>query len=268
MGEYEFTAKNKIVWLLWLQGWENAPWLQRQVAKSWKNYNPDWKVVLVSKATVANYVDDIPYIYDESKTITPQAMSDIIRISLLKNHGGVWSDSTMLCMQPLNGWVHKAISTSGFWMYSGHGGGMPPHIGPASWFIVSVKNSLLIRKWKQECDVYWNIHNSPTEYGWMDALFRHLYYNDHEFRDAWSIIPRIYCELDGQSHTLATHGMFNNTPHIKTLLKNNPPYALKLWKDWTERVDDPANHGDHVKEMNAYHAIQMSLRTNINTSCE
>lgn len=254
-----FHSDNKHIWLLWLQGWENAPWLQRQVEQSWRLHNPGWMVHLVSLSTVAEYVQDIPYIYDKTKTIPHAAMSDIIRLSLLKNHGGVWADSTMLCMQPLDNWVHTAIVASGFWMYAGHGGGLPPNEGPASWFIVSFRNRELIRKWKTACDKYWSVRTAPHRYNWMDDLFRELYQNDPSFQYAWNIIPRIYCELDGQSHTLAKHGMFQDTPHIKHLLSHTPPYALKLWKDWTVRVGDPADHGAHVQKMNAYYAIQLAL---------
>ena len=30
----------KRIWILWEQGWENAPYLQQQVAQSWRCYNP------------------------------------------------------------------------------------------------------------------------------------------------------------------------------------------------------------------------------------
>ena len=30
----------KRIWILWEQGWDNAPYLQKQVAQSWRCYNP------------------------------------------------------------------------------------------------------------------------------------------------------------------------------------------------------------------------------------
>ncbi len=59
---------------------------------------------------------------------------------MLKNHGGVWADPTMLCLQPLSSWVEEAIKPAGLWMYHGTGGGMGK-IGPAIWFIISKKDS-------------------------------------------------------------------------------------------------------------------------------
>ena len=76
-------------------------WLQQQVLESWRINNPQWNIELIDIFNLKNYVDDIDYIYDKSKIISLQAKSDIIRLSLLKNYGGVWSGSTLLCMQPL-----------------------------------------------------------------------------------------------------------------------------------------------------------------------
>ena len=64
---------------------------------------------LIDEKNLVNYVNDIDYIYDKNKEITPQAKSDIIRLSLLKNYGGVWADSNLLFMQPLSHWVFDAL---------------------------------------------------------------------------------------------------------------------------------------------------------------
>ena len=54
---------NKTIWLLWLQGWDNAPWLQKQVALSWEINNPDWKIEYVTYDNLKKYINDIGYIY-------------------------------------------------------------------------------------------------------------------------------------------------------------------------------------------------------------
>ena len=85
----------KNIFLLWLQGWDNAEWLNKQVAESWELNNPGWNIHYIDFKNLKDYVNDIDYIYDDTKNISPQAKSDIIRLSLLKNHGGVWADATM-----------------------------------------------------------------------------------------------------------------------------------------------------------------------------
>jgi hypothetical protein len=242
----------KNIFLLWLQGWENAKWLNKQVAESWEINNPEWKIHYIDLANLKDYVNDIDYIYDEQKKISPQATSDIIRLSLLKNHGGIWADATMLCMQPLDHWVYEAVEPSQFWMYHAHGS------DPASWFIISQKGEYIISKWKEECDNYWKVNHTAHDYFWMDGLFKNLFHNDMYFKELWSKVPLLCCELDGQSHTLVKYGMENNTPYLKEIFKTKPPYALKFWQRWSDIFPD--TNTEICINSNGYFAIQLSKR--------
>lgn len=261
----EHFAEQKLpknIFLLWLQGWDNAPWLQRQVRKSWEINNPDWNIILLDESNLRNYINDIDYIYDESKNIQYQAKSDIIRLSVLKNIGGVWADSTMLCMQPLDNWVHEKVEPAGMWMYRGGGGGMPGEIGPASWFIVSKSGNYILTEWKKECDNYWitnPIVNHSENYFWMDILFKKLYNSNSNFKELWSLAPNINCGYKGSSHTLANFGMDGNDNELKEMFKISPPYALKFWNYWHDLFDGDYN-SEKCKESNGGYAITLSTQ--------
>ena len=58
---------NKTIWLLWLQGWDQAPWLVRQVARSWEVNNPGWKIEHVDLDNLRSHVGDVDYLYDDRK---------------------------------------------------------------------------------------------------------------------------------------------------------------------------------------------------------
>lgn len=251
---------NKTIWLLWLQGWDSTPWLIKQVAQSWEINNPDWNIEYVTLNNLHKYVHDIDFIDDKTKKIGPQHKSDIIRLSLLKNHGGVWADATMLCMQPLNPWIDEAVKPAGLWMYHGHGGGMDGRNGPAIWFIASEQDSLMINKWKSACDEYWKNRTEADSYFWLDGLFRKLFESNTEFKNKWSLAPHLYSELKGQAHSLARHdGMLSNNQDIKKIFREKPPYALKLWwKEWETKFPDLNTL--ECKNSNGYYAIQMSKR--------
>ncbi len=248
------------IFLLWLQGWDNAPWLQKRVLHSWQINNPQWKINLIDQNNLTNYVNDIEYIKDKKKKISYQAKSDIIRLSLLKNYGGVWADSTLLCMQPLESWVFEALNPSGFWMYHGHGGGLNSDLGPASWFIVSEKKGYLITKWKDSCDDFWIKRTSIRNYFWMDGIFKKLIEKDPVFKKKWSKTPFLYCEKKGSSHTLANYNftMHKNIDEVKTLIKEKPPYVLKLSSNF-ERTFNNLNNSI-FKNSNVNFAIKMSTR--------
>jgi hypothetical protein len=249
---------NKTIWILWFQGWENAPLLQKIVAKSWENKNPYWKINYLDNNNLHHYVDseDMKIINDKNKTISYQSQSDIIRISLLKKHGGVWIDSTFLCLQSLDDWVYNAIEPSNFWMYHGTGAGMDIQYGPASWFIVSIDNSYIITKWNEAVRDYWNTHHSTDNYFWLDELFKQLFETDKQFQIEWNNVPYISCEKDGSSHTLSKYGTFGNHDFIKKLFSENPPYGLKFWNKDNNILQ---NCDEDCKNSNGVHAIQLSL---------
>ena len=256
-GFQDIQPFNKTVWLLWLQGWDNAPWLIQQVRESWEHYNPDWTIQLVDENNLKDFVTGIDYVY--RKGISQQAKSDIIRLALLRKHGGVWADATLLCMQPLDNWVSDATRPSGFWMYHGNGGGMDIQVGPASWFIVSSSNSQIIQKWKEACDIYWSERNSTDNYYWMDALFRQLYEMDPAFKAQWDAVPYIYCEDKGQAHMFANGAWKEDTPEIKTIIDTTPPYVLKLWLvRWEKECRDL--NSPTCQASNGYYAIQATKR--------
>lgn len=243
---------NKVIWILWLQGWDKVPWLANTVKQSWIYNNPGWKVVLLSEDNLREYTNDIQYI--ERSTITPQAKSDIIRLSILNKHGGVWADATLLCTQPLDTWVCKALEPCGFWMYHGSDWGADVNHGPASWFMVSRAGSYIISKWKAACDIYWSDRHTADIYLWMDKLFKGGYDNHEEFRKNWDSIENIDCEANMQAHMFSDGSWKQNTPELKMNLINAPPRVIKLWmKPWETEFPDLTS--DKCINSNGYFAI-------------
>lgn len=251
--------QNKTIWILWLQGWDKAPWLQQRVAESWIKNNPDWTVKLIDEEQVRTLVSDIDYMYDSSKIITPQTKSDIIRLSILKNYGGVWADATMLCMQPLNNWYLNAIKPAGFWMYHGNGGDLPIKEGPASWFILAEAGNPFISRWKKECDDFWIFISETDEYYWMDMLFKTIIESDIQLLKLWLSVPFLSCEDEGQAHCLFKGSkMTIADEEIKLLLFEKPPYTLKLWNTWNTTFPDTSTK--ECQQSTGYFAIQISTR--------
>lgn len=204
----------KIVWLLWLQGWDKAPWVTQRVAESWKTMNPGWEIRMIDKETcpVEIYGD------------TPQAQSDVIRLGLLSKFGGVWADSTMLCMQPLDNWVQEAIEPAGQWMYRG---GENCEMC-AIWFIISKPGNYMTQKWLESSLGHWKT-NTSSEYYLTDQLWKTLYETDQKFREEWAKVPHVCCEDEGQAHMLAGK-VADDSPNLKEILRTRPPRAVKLDK--------------------------------------
>lgn len=232
----------KIIWILWFQGWDKAPWLSQKCAESWKKLNPGWEVRLIDEKNCP-----VP-IYGD----TAQARSDVVRLELLSRFGGVWADSTMLCMQPLDSWVWKDIEHAGVWMYHGFNPGAivkdekeyKPCEGIASWFIVAKQGNYMMNKWVTACRAYWKDRKTNDNYFWMDKLWYELYEKDSQFKELWKKVPMLCCEDPGQSHALAGK-VDKNDPELKESLTKNPPRAIKL-----------SNHQQANEDSNAYHLIK------------
>ena len=102
------------LWILWLQGFEQAPYVVTKCLHSWKAHNSDsWDVVELTEKNIEQYVTIEGLIPEyASKKINRIALSEIIRIDLLKTYGCLWVDATTFCNQPLDSWLPE---------YSDHG---------------------------------------------------------------------------------------------------------------------------------------------------
>lgn len=215
----------KTIWLLWLQGWDSAPQLVKLVHASWQFHNPHWEIVLLDQQNIHLYIE-APVV----KNISCAALSDIIRLKLLAQHGGVWADATMACLRPLDGWAHHAVRPVGFWMYHGRDNGR----GPASWFMMSVPGAYIPVEWDKQTDQFWKSRSRsrspPVAYNWMDKLFAQLAKTDHKFLQDWMCVPFLDCNRSCEAHSLAGR-VYQFDPDRLDLIKANPPVAIKLsWK--------------------------------------
>lgn len=218
---------NKEIFIYWHQGWENAPDLVRFCRDSWRFHNPDYKITLIDSENVAQYLDGKIFLHNNS--ISVQAASDILRLSLLASRGGIWADATMLCIQPLNNWIREALEPSKFWMYHGRDNGR----GPASWFMAATTDSFLIQSWFHEVITFWRrARSGSVEYYWMDRIFSKLAINNKEFFDAWKRVPAKNCEKIGSAHQLARTGYFvEKDKGLIESIKSELPFAVKLnWR--------------------------------------
>lgn len=87
------------IWVCWWQGLDAAPALVKRCVESIKKHAENHEVVILTEDNYKNYVD-IPKWVEEKKEkgiITRTNYSDLLRLSLLAEHGGMWLDSTFFC---------------------------------------------------------------------------------------------------------------------------------------------------------------------------
>jgi hypothetical protein len=171
----------KTIWILWFQGFENAPEVVKTCLKTWKKYNKDWDIIELDNSNLKDYIkiDEVIDNFNDKKiSLTHQA--DIIRIYLLKKYGGIWVDSTLYCNRPLNEWIFYHID-SGFFAFNKCRGDRLQ----SSWFMYSEKNNLIVSIWLDKIIEYFKINNEVICYFMFQYMFNNLYYNNIEFKKIW-----------------------------------------------------------------------------------
>lgn len=91
-------STSKKVWVMWWQGEKNAPQIVQSNIKRLRRIFGQKNVVLITKCNYSHYTDISQEILNKffNKQITFTSWSDIVRFNLLKNHGGIWIDSTVV----------------------------------------------------------------------------------------------------------------------------------------------------------------------------
>lgn len=86
----------KIIWIFW----NNTP--PESVVLSIdliKKLNPTWTVNVLNSKNLSDFLN---VDYSKESVNSPQQLSDLIRLDLLYNYGGVWIDASVLLLKPLD----------------------------------------------------------------------------------------------------------------------------------------------------------------------
>jgi len=176
----------KVLWLLWLQGWSEAPPVARASLASWRRLNPAWEVRAIDGTELARYVSPEAFARIAAVPKEPEAFSDQIRIETLHSHGGVWADATTICAKPLDEWLPERMG-SGFFAFE-----RPTQDRMiASWFLAASVPCNIVSKWRASVAGYWTGRESRHDYFWFQELFGALYEEDRSFRSDWQATPSL-----------------------------------------------------------------------------
>ena len=179
----------KIIWTLWLDGWEQAPAMVRACLHSWRRLNPAWTVHALTRDNLAQFLpaETLKQVFTTPKDEV-EALSDRIRIELLATYGGVWVDATTVCAKPLDTWLPDAV-TSGFFAFERPG----QDRALASWFLAAEKGSYLIEEWRRRTHAFWfgRLRRGDDNYFWFHQLFAEALIGDPAFRRVWEFTPKL-----------------------------------------------------------------------------
>lgn len=169
------------VWVMWWQGYDQMPSIVKSCIKSIKEHNKTgWDVVLITKYNYKKYITIPQHILDKVNKgiITFTHFSDIIRMTLLADHGGLWMDSTIFLTRDV---TNEMISCPFFSLKSEES---PLYVSRCKWtgFLMGGVNIKLFPFMKDLFFRHWRMYNSFIDYYFIDYGIRLLYDSDVNVR--------------------------------------------------------------------------------------
>ena len=98
------------VWMCWWQGEDKAPEIVRACIDSVRKNAGGHEVIVVTEDNMGDFVRIPDWVLEKVKdgVITRTNLSDLLRLSLLAEHGGLWLDATFFCCRHLDDMVFSA----------------------------------------------------------------------------------------------------------------------------------------------------------------
>lgn len=160
----------RIVWVCWLQGREQAPEIVKRCLASMELRAPEYEIRLITAENMFDFVrlpEHIVQRYREGR-IPFAHFSDILRVALLAEHGGVWLDATVLLTSSLP----EQVSAEPFFMLQRSVLSSLPHAG-SNWFLSARKGNPIMQRMVELLCAYWKHENGLRDY-YIFHLFLYL----------------------------------------------------------------------------------------------
>ncbi len=204
---------NEPIWVFWWTGEETAPDIVKACIRSIRRNANGHKVVFLSKQNIHEYVALPPYIEEKhDKGIIGHAhYSDMIRLSLLNEYGGVWIDATVFISQPLPDalfeekfYTAKSVDNTAFYFSRSRWVG---------YFLAGAKAFALFSFVRDMLFTYWQHTDDPISYLIMDYMFEIACRHIPEVGETMAQLPD------------------NNLARGQLMNKINEPYSPELFDE-------------------------------------
>lgn len=173
-------------WVCWLQGIEDAPMVVKECINSMEKFSEGREVILITVENMDEYIKLPDYIIQkwQKKIISNTHFSDLIRITLLYEYGGIWIDSTTL----LTGSIPDYIKKADLFCYKGSG---IAKVIASNWFIAAKPRHEVIGLTRNLLYEYWKKENKLISYSIFHLFFTMVVESGPRFQKLWKEVPAI-----------------------------------------------------------------------------
>lgn len=174
----------KQIWLCWLQGMDQAPDLVQACYASLKREFPDYEITVVTEKNLSDYVTLPDYITEkwQQGIIGNAHFSDVLRLALLAQYGGIWIDATVYATGRS---TLSVIERGSFFMFKSLSA-VEEHISSSNWLIASSANHQLVLAMQQLLYAYWEKEKVAIHYYVFHLFFTLVTEN---YPELWKAVP-------------------------------------------------------------------------------
>ena len=184
------------IWVCWWQGLDNAPEIVKKCIDSIKRNAGKHQVIVITDENVKQFVHFPLWIEEKYKKgiITKTHISDILRLKLLAEYGGIWLDSTFYC----NGSLEEYFSVP-IWSikrpeyrYTSVAAGYFANYS----FACNTENRKVFAILAEYLLEYWQTHDYMVDYLFLDYLIVQAQKQDDQVKKVFQSIKSNNPECD------------------------------------------------------------------------
>lgn len=196
----------KIIWTYWDE-YNLTPFIKLCI-KSWKKNCKNYKINIINKKTINKYITINNY---NIEIDSPARLSDLLRLKLLSEYGGIWMDISIYLTENIDNIINKYSN------YDIIGFDVPSNVFiMESWFIAASKNNNFIKDW---FNLFSSIKNKK------DFFKQYAYLNRSNYIKSFGDYLLIHlCFI------ILTEN--NNNINIKLLDSNDGPFYYHNLSNW------------------------------------
>lgn len=181
----------KRIWICWFQGEENAPDIVKICIASVRKNFSEYNIVVITEKNISEYIEIPQYIKEkrDKGLIKSAHYSDIVRLKLLNQYGGIWLDSTVLCTSKnfLDGLIKEGTRLFVYQDFKA----LDPYVGMSNWCILSCPQNPYLVSVEKLLLRYWETHKKVENY----FIFHLFFMLIAEYKpEEWKKIPTYSCQ--------------------------------------------------------------------------
>lgn len=189
---------SKYIWVCWWQGEQEMSPIVKECYRRICNYNKNKNVILITEKNLKDWVSFPDYILKKYQQgiITKTHFSDLLRMELLKEYGGVWMDITLLTFGAVPEEFYRFPVYTGRFPYNKMDYNVSKNRWTSYFWVSRYSNNILFRYMSDFWRTYWKQKDELIEYFLVDYALDFGYCNIPAMKQELDAVPLNGCGKD------------------------------------------------------------------------